>query len=49
VIAETLQDPFINEKKKGKLKRCRAAEFSLDGVQHRAVYELEETQRIVHF
>lgn len=48
-IAETLQNPYINEKKKGKLKGCRAAEFSLDGVQHRALYELDEKERIVYF
>lgn len=48
-ILDTLDNPYINGKKKGNLKGCRAAEFTLDGVQHRAVYELDENERVVYF
>jgi len=37
------------QKKAGNLKNCRAKVFSLDGVQYRALYEVDEKARIVYF
>jgi mRNA-degrading endonuclease RelE of RelBE toxin-antitoxin system len=48
-IADVLLNPYANSKKAGSLKNCRAKVFSLDGVQYRALYELDEKARIVYF
>lgn len=48
-VAKALQSPYLTEKKRGRLKGCRAIEFTIGGVTYRGVYEIDETRRVLYF
>lgn len=44
-----LNAPYANEKKHGQLGTYRAKQFTLAGVQYRAVYKVDEERNVIYF